>query len=701
MAANVQGTTMNFFLRQDEARKKTGLLVFLFIVAVFLTFLAVHTLIAFAVMLSAGNTQQPDLLRHWLDPSLLMIDFFSVSLVVFGGSLFKIASLSSLQGDGIAQSLGGRLVDRDTKDPRERRLLNIVEEMALASGIHVPNVYVLDGEEHINAFAAGFTPNTSVVSVTSGALNYLSRDELQGVVAHEFSHIINEDTRISLRLMGILFGLEMLVLIGMLLVRALYYVRFTSDSDSDSDSKGAGTMIVIFLMLLGLGLIIIGWIGMFFSNIIRAAVSRQREFLADASAVQYTRNPDGIGGALKKIGSPAIGSQIDNSNAVGAGHLFIGSVLKPGFFSSMFDSHPDLTVRIQRIDPSFDGTFPETIDPIDPITGRSAIVNQQSTSQNAGASKNPFILQNTVFKGTNLPPIVVGTATAAAVVDASASNLDQLGTVDEKKLVIANELLQAIPEELSSAARGRQTACDTICAILMDTDSELGNTEIIPFENRLQKSPVLAAQWKILAKTFPQESLDRIRHYYEILQTLPSSIKIPIAEIAFPSLKEMEKTNYQTFRNALVELITADKKVDLFEYTLQQYLIRDLDRYYGFTKPEAVKYFKIREILPMYQNVLSYLAYAGNDDLEEVQKAFKDGCSELSITGPILPKEKCTSFAFGSALSELAKASPILKKQLLSSFYRCIASDGIITMKEGELIRAISATLDAPMPVWS
>lgn len=700
MSEKVQGTTMNFFLRQEEARKKTGLLVFLFIVAVVLTFLAVHTLVAYCTSIAVNN-KDPDLWAQWLNPELILWDFLGVALVVLGGSFFKIASLSSLQGDGIAESLGGRLVPRDTKDPRERRLLNIVEEMALASGIHVPNVYVLDEEEHINAFAAGFTPNTSVIAVTSGALNFLSRDELQGVIAHEFSHIINGDTRISLRLMGILFGLEMLVLIGMLLVRSLFYIRF--DSGSNSDSKGGGALIVLFLVLFGVGIIIIGWIGMFFSNIIRAAVSRQREFLADASAVQYTRNPNGIGGALKKIGCPAVGSQINNTNAIGAGHLFIGSVLSPGFFSSLFDTHPDLQIRIQRIDPSFDGTFPEQLVPIDPITGRSAVwETENQKDQKYVFSRNPLLggglLKDTILKGVDLPASAaagVGTAVIAS------SMLDQIGAVDQKKLVIANDLLQAIPEELSEAAREDGSACEIIFAILLDSDSPSEGSTTESFEDLLHRSPVLDSQWKILSKSFPEDSLAKIREYYGILKTKPSSSKIPIVELAFPTLKAMDKNKYQTFRNTLIELIPADNKVDLFEYTVHQYLIRDLDRYFGFAGAEKVQYSKIGEILPMYQKVLSYLAYAGSDDPKEINEAFSKGCSEFSISCPILPKEECTPYLFGSSLSELAKASPALKKKLLSSFYRCIASDGIITLEEGELIRAIAATLDAPMPVWS
>ncbi|MBR5627215.1 MAG: M48 family metalloprotease, partial [Thermoguttaceae bacterium] len=238
----------NFFERQDQARTKTRWLVILFILAVFLTGLAVHALVSLFV--SAAHTSDAEMelngLLYWTtfsDPTLLFWDFLIVSIVIGGGSLFKTSQLSSTGGDGVAKMLGGKPVNRTTTNPQERQLLNIVEEMAIASGIRVPNVYILRDEPHINAFAAGFTPATSVVAVTQGALDYLNRDELQGVIGHEFSHILHGDTNINLRLIGALFGLSMLVILGVIIIRNAFYISWSSSSNRDGNKSALAIML--------------------------------------------------------------------------------------------------------------------------------------------------------------------------------------------------------------------------------------------------------------------------------------------------------------------------------------------------------------------------------------------------------------------------------------------------------------------------
>jgi Zn-dependent protease with chaperone function len=264
-----------------------------------------------------------------------------VLALILGGTLFETWRLRA-GGDEVARMVGARLVARDTDQPQEKRLLNIVEEMSIASGLTMPRVYVMDQENSINAFAAGYQTNEAVVAVSKGALERLNRDELQGVVAHEFSHILNGDMRLNIRLIGVVYGLLLLALLGEKMMSSLRY------SGRSRDDKGAG----LIFFLAGLALWIIGYIGVFFGRLIKASVSRQREFLADASAVQFTRNRDGIGGALRKIAGLSqggrLGSRIDHANAEALSHLFLGAA-RSSLVSGLFSTHPPLQDRIQRL----------------------------------------------------------------------------------------------------------------------------------------------------------------------------------------------------------------------------------------------------------------------------------------------------------------------------------------------------------------
>lgn len=332
---------MDFFEHQDRARKQTSRLVVLYGLAVAGIVGSIYLAIAVGLTLNGSAQDGAATVSLW-DPGLFAIVTVAVLGLVLTGSLFKTMQLSK-GGSVVALSLGGRALAPDTRDAAERRLLNVVEEMALAAGIAVPQVYLLDDERGINAFAAGFSTRDAVIGITRGCVEQLSRDEIQGVVAHEFSHIVNGDMRLNIRLMGILFGILMLTIVGRVLLRSAYL----SGGRSRSDKRGNNP-----LPFIGLALIIIGYIGVFFANLIKSAISRQREFFADASAVQYTRNPSGIAGALKKIGGLSLGATIKNPYAGEASHLFFG---QSGGFSlgSMLATHPPLAERIKRLDPAF------------------------------------------------------------------------------------------------------------------------------------------------------------------------------------------------------------------------------------------------------------------------------------------------------------------------------------------------------------
>jgi Zn-dependent protease with chaperone function len=340
----------DFFARQDAARRRTSRLVVLFALAVLAIVVSIHLLLGLALGYLAADPRSGAIDWRLLgDPGLLAISLGGTLLVVGGGSFFKTMQLRG-GGRVVAEELGGRLLNPDTTVPEEQQLLNVVEEMAIASGTPVPPVYLLDREEGINAFAAGFTAGDAVVGVTRGTAQRLTRDELQGVIAHEFSHIVNGDMRLNIRLIGLLHGILIVGILGYYLLRMAFYsggVRRRSSKDNNP----------LPIVALGAGLMAVGFFGTLFGNMIKAAVSRQREFLADAAAVQFTRLPAGIAGALKKIGGLSAGSGLQHPNAPEASHLFFGRATSG--LSGLFSTHPPLGERIRRIEPGWDGTFPE------------------------------------------------------------------------------------------------------------------------------------------------------------------------------------------------------------------------------------------------------------------------------------------------------------------------------------------------------
>lgn len=332
---------MDFFEHQDRARKTTKVLVVYFAIAVVCVIASVYVA-SLLIFYGSGSVRQPGEplpeLVLW-DAQLFLYVVLGTLGVVIIGSLYKTAALAK-GGSAVAEALGGRLISPNTSHPEERKLRNVIEEMAIASGVPVPKIYVLDDEKGINAFAAGHTPGDAAIGVTRGCMTLLSRDELQGVIGHEFSHILNGDMRLNLRIMGVIFGIVCLAVIG----RILLYSRGRSREEKNP------------LMFLGLALVVIGAIGVFFGRLIQAALSRQREFFADASAVQFTRNPAGLSGALQKIGGA--GSKIESAHAGEASHMFFGNGMGRPFLGALA-THPPLDVRIRAIDPGWDGNFRE------------------------------------------------------------------------------------------------------------------------------------------------------------------------------------------------------------------------------------------------------------------------------------------------------------------------------------------------------
>ena len=400
---------MNFFESQDTARRNTGKLILLFSLAIF-SLIIVTNLLVMVVFGFAGSgidsvSTTQAITFNW--ETFLWVGV-AVTSVVLLGSLYKISALSG-GGARVAEMMNGRLLVQGTQDLQERKILNVVEEMALASGTPVPPVYLME-ESGINAFAAGFSPSDAVIGITRGAIKTLSRDQLQGVVAHEFSHILHGDMRINIRLIGVLHGIMVLGLIGYYLLRGGVYSRRSKESGG--------------IVFLGIGLVAIGFVGTFFGNLIKAAVSRQREFLADASAVQFTRNPDGIGGALMQIATHSQHSYLDNPNAAEVSHaLFEEGRVSP--LSGLYATHPPLDKRISAILPNWDGEY---------VTNRSFTPEEPVKKEDSGTVQD------------NMSAILTGSILAGS------SLLDQVGNPDAQHLKHAHEVLGRIPKSFLEAA---------------------------------------------------------------------------------------------------------------------------------------------------------------------------------------------------------------------------------------------------------
>src|SRR6516162_8767909 len=471
----------DFFQRQDSARRRTFQLVVYFVLAILVLIALVYGLVLVLDLYGAGEPVS------WWQPELLLFVAAGVGLVVGGASAFKVAQLAS-GGQAVALMLGGVEVPGTTTDARQQRLLHVVEEMAIAAGVPVPPVYILD-EPGINAFAAGYAPGDAVVAVSQGCLKYLTRDELQGVVAHEFSHVLNGDMRLNIRLIGLVFGIMALAVIG----RMLMLTGGRRSSSGRNDSRAG-------LMMLGLGVFALGVVGAFFGRLIMAAVSRQREYLADASAVQFTRNPDGIGGALKKIGGLAEGSRIDNPQAAEAGHMFFANAFAGEGLAGLLATHPPLVERIRRLDPQFDGQFPE----VRPVgVDREKLEGPRPGRVPPFAGRLPGLPQ--------VPAPILGFADEA---------VSRVGHVDPQVISYAQALHDGMPDVLRIAAQEPFSARALVYALLLDPRADLRDLQLT----------------RLKAGAEPQDFAETLRLVAPV-QALPDTHRLPLLDMAMPALR--------------------------------------------------------------------------------------------------------------------------------------------------------------------
>ncbi|MEI8387858.1 MAG: M48 family metallopeptidase [Verrucomicrobiota bacterium] len=608
---------MDFFDKQARASKKTKWLVCYFVLAVVGIILTLQVVLALLIGTSAT------------DPELFLLVSVGVVGMVALGSVVKTIELSK-GGRAVAAMLGGTPVDMNSREPAEQRLINVVEEMSIASGVPVPEIYVLE-DQAINAFAAGHGPGDTAIGVTRGCVDRLTRDELQGVIGHEFSHILHGDMRLNIRLIGILNGILFLTLIGGFLLRmGIYSPR--SDS-SDGRSKAAGFMIFVGG---GLALYLVGWIGVFFGNLIKAAVSRQREFLADASSVQYTRNPEGLAGALAKIAK--FSSRLESPRAEEASHMFFGNGIGDSWLA-LFATHPPIEERIQEIAPGFDA---------------------DAVKAKAPASPPPLPKNQTVIGGRLAESLLPG----------------------QPRVVEAAALLAGLPVAARSACRELHGACALVYSLLLSDQEKLREHQIA----LIDADDALRAE---------------ILGHYDQRSGLSSAQRLGLVDIAIPTLRHLSHEQYAVFRANVKKLVEADGQINLFEYTLQKILVRHLDLYFTNATGNAVAYKSLVPLLPETGILLSALASADIGTPERQDAAFRSGIAELLVKPSAFPLERAAVIdlqAFDAALDKIALAAPDVKRTILTACGAVVMHNGEVNDEEAELLRAISDSLDCPVP---
>lgn len=634
---------MDFFESQDVAKRNTGRLILLFALAVLSLIVITNVLVAVVFGL-ASNAQSGEsgLSLSTLDWRIFVVVSLAVVAIVLFGSLYKIASLSG-GGARVAEMMNGRLLLPDSDDPLERRTLNVVEEMAIASGTPVPPVYVME-EAGINAFAAGYNSSDAVIGITRGAMETLSRQQLQGVIAHEFSHILHGDMRINIRLIGVLHGILVLGIIG------YYLLRGGAHSRRSKDSGG--------IVALGLGLVIVGYVGTFFGNLIKAAVSRQREYLADASAVQFTRNPEGIAGALMQIGQHTQRSYIQHPGSQEISHALFEEGGKLSL-RGLYATHPPLEDRIGAILPNWDGSYDLIYRPAEPEPEPDAAPSDATSARDRGLG---------VLAGT-----------AGAILGGAA--IGQIGQPGAEHIGYADALLAAIPAELLAAARQPSAARALVYSLILDSDDVIREQQLKHLE-QASDTGVFTELQSLLKKD---------------LQLAPEQ-RLPLVEIGLTSLRQLSPAQYQRFKNNFDTVIAVDKKVDLYEWCLQKFVFHHLDQVFAKSRAQGLGKRKLADCLEAIAILLAVVSRSHKSGELSAEQLFQKGSDVLGLSLEMPDTSALNYASLDKALQRLQQLQPLQKPALLKACAAVILADQEVAVIEGELLRTVAAILDCPMP---
>jgi Zn-dependent protease with chaperone function len=622
---------MNFFERQAAARRTSLRLLLLLGLAVSGTVLAV-------VVVAWMATQSTRLVAFAALGSIA---------VILVGSLYRVASLGG-GGDAVARQMGGTPVPEDTSDAGLRRLRNVVEEISIASGVPVPTIYVLEQEAGINAFAAGYSTSDAVVAVTRGALERLNRDELQGVVAHEFSHILNGDMRLNIRLVGVLFGILMIGLIGR---RILEHARF--------GGRGRNLGLVLVAALVAM---LIGYAGLFFGRLLKAGVSRSREMLADASAVQFTRQTQGLAGALKKIGGLQDGSRLaQRSDAEEVSHMLFGDGIG---LSGLFATHPPLLERIRALEPGFDGEALARLQAqwvAAPPSGVDEDVRMGLDGANG--ARMPGATEQ-----LDLTPPRVAAQVAAPTAD------------DYRR---ADSIATAIPEALRDLAGQRESVVPLMLGLLLSTDDLVAERQ----------------QVEVAARLGTEAADHAARIHQQLTADLHPMLRLPLAALAFPVLRLRPRPQLEAFMATVHAVVHADGQVSLFEYCLARLLtvqVReslDPSRYarFGRCKPDNVR--------NEFATLLAVVAQAGHEDAASAKRAYLAGLQRVLPRDhlPYAPPANGV-LALDAVWEPLDALDPLAKQAMVEAVTAAASHDGRVSVAEAELLRTICGALHCPLP---
>jgi len=647
---------MDFYDRQDRARKTSRRLILLFIAALVVLVAVLDLVLVLAVNSLNGETlalRWPD--ANWFAENARQLVFFSLAVIAFISIASLARTLSLRQGGAtVARALGGVPVDPSTRDPDKRRLYNVVEEMAIASGMPVPDVFVLEKEPGINAFAAGHSPADAAVAVTRGALEALDRSQLQGVIAHEFSHITHGDMRLNLRLVGLLFGILVIALIGRGILRGMRYSRIRS-----SDDRSSG--VVVVALVAGLALLLVGYIGLFFGRLIQAAVSRQREFLADASAVQFTRDPSGLAGALKKIGGFADGTALIAADPEQYGHMLFGSGRRRA--GGWLATHPPLAERIRLLDPAFRATAGR-------VPPTPAGEKTQESSGAAPASEPTIALSDFPLRSAATAAEIFGLARHAAAPDATS-------------LGAAAAIRAAIPPALAAAARSPDQALQILLALLLDRDPT-----------------VRERQSSILTENLDDNAMHGVRRGAALLEGIPPDLKLPIAEICLPALRRYPVRRIQGFSALVRQLAKADDTIDAFEFALMKLVdgfcadLLDSGRKPARQpRPGQVE----RAVALLFRTLAKHSRFDADQRTRVAQLGYQQFFGEDKQMPRASTGTSGWTREMDAALQTLDAIGFRDKRRLLQAAIVTIEADGVVVASERELLRAIAAALHVPL----
>jgi Zn-dependent protease with chaperone function len=651
----------SFFEHQHLARRNSRVMVVLFLLAVAAVVAAVDLVLAWAWIWGHGQFAAPPDGDPGVAATFRRVprEVLVWGGVLTAGTILAVSAFNVLKlaggGAAVAEMIGARRVPPSTRDPLERRLVNVVEEMAIAAGVRVPAVYVMDGEQGINAFAAGYDVSNSAIAVTRGTLEMLTRDELQGVIGHEFSHIVNGDMRLNIRMLGVLAGIVFIGSIGEFVMRSMRGGR---------NGRGSGGVFAV-----GLALFVIGYVGLFFARLIKAAVSRQREFLADAASVQFTRNPDGIAGALDQIGRSS--GLIESRYAEDLAHMFFGQSVKL-WLGGLFNTHPSIEERIRRVHPRFQPS---------PYRKRREQGPQPGEAEAAAAAG--AVAGFSALGAAALADGRRGSDQSAAWGRSAGESATLVGAMDGAGVDYAARLLASLPDALREGVHESGRAAAIVIALMLAPRDDVMAAQIAALEAQglaeLGREAVAAAP---------------------LARALAPGLRLPVIDLALPALKLAPERRRNDLIRALEVVIHADRRVSLHEFVVLTLLRHQLSRASGTDTAGSRKLAEMRgEVLL----VLLLVAHAGiradaaGAREEHLRKAMRAGITAMGLDGEP-PLAMPAMDAASQALDALRALAPLQKAIAIRGLFAAVTVDGRIRVAEAELMRLVGAVLDCPLP---